>query len=408
MTELATTEVTGSPESINPAYGPIDLVILQATSFCNLDCDYCYLPDRTVKTVFDLDLIEPIFTEIFTSPYLDEQLTICWHAGEPLAVPRSFYEEAAKRIARVGHGYNNRNCWVRHSLQTNGTLINQSWCDLFIEQQIEVGVSLDGPAFIHDAHRKTRRGTGTHANVMRGIEFLQRNEIEFYVICVITQESLDHPDELFSFFVENGIRNIGFNIEELEGIHTTSSLASRDAEARYKQFIERFWDLISASNGALNLREFERIGTVLYGDCGYLRSGLTTPFVILNFDVQGNFTTFDPELLGVKTEEYGDFILGNIRHDTLDSILKTEKFRRIYEDIKAGVTLCRKTCQYFKVCGGGSACNKYWENGTFRSTETMACRLYEQIITDVVLEKFEASLGLVEKTCSALDRTGDA
>ncbi len=394
MKELGTSTVAEPTEVINPAYGPIDLVILQATPFCNLDCDYCYLPDRSDKAVFDLDLIEPIFKEIFTSPYLGEQVTICWHAGEPLAVPRSFYEEAAQRIKKASQQYNERNCWVRQSLQTNGTFINQAWCDLLMKHQIEVGVSIDGPAFLHDAHRKTRKGTGTHARVMRGIEYLQHHKIEFYVICVITQESLDHADDLFAFFVDHGIYNVGFNIEELEGIHTTSSLVSYNAEAKYKQFIERFWDLNSASNGVINLREFERIGTVLYGDCGYLRSGLTTPFVILNFDTQGNFTTFDPELLGVKTKEYGDFIFGNIRHDTLDSILKTEKFQKIYADIQAGVSLCRETCQYFRVCGGGSACNKYWENGTFRSAETMACRLYEQMITDVVLEKLENSLGL--------------
>ncbi len=51
-------------------FGPIDLVIIQATSFCNLDCDYCYLPDRQLKNRLSLDLIEPIFKNIFASPFL--------------------------------------------------------------------------------------------------------------------------------------------------------------------------------------------------------------------------------------------------------------------------------------------------------------------------------------------------
>ncbi len=394
MPEVSTKLREGQIYSMDQEFGPIDLVILQATPFCNLDCDYCYLPDRTIKTVFDLDLIEPIFREIFTSPYLGEQLTICWHAGEPLAVPRSFYEEATHRIEKVSQQYNESNCWVKQSLQTNGTLINQAWCDLFTEHQMEVGVSIDGPAFLHDAHRKTRKGTGSHVSVMRGIEFLQKNNIDLHVICVITQETLGYPDELFAFFVDHGIQNVGFNIEELEGVNTRSSLSGQEIEIKYKRFVERFWDLVSSSEGKMILREFERIGSVLYGDCERLRSGLTTPFVILNFDVHGNFTTFDPELLGVKTQDYGDFIFGNIWQDSLESIIQTDKFQRIYSDIKAGVSLCQSTCQYFRSCGGGSACNKYWENGTFRSSETMACRLYEKIIMDVVLTKLEDTLGL--------------
>ena len=374
--------------------GSIDLVIIQATSFCNLDCDYCYLPERTVKNVFNLDLIEPIFKEIFTSRFVGPEVNICWHAGEPLAVPRSFYETAFTEIARVEREYNHRHCLVRHSVQTNGTLINQAWCELFLENNIEVGLSLDGPAFLHDAHRKTRKGLGTHASVMRGVDFLHENDIEFFVICVLTQDSLDYPDEIFEFFVKNDITDIGFNVEELEGVHMSSSLATRQTEAKFRTFISRFWDLVAESNGKLSLREFERIATVLHGSGEKLRSGLTRPFEIINFDTDGNFTTFDPELLGVDVEPYGQFIFGNILNDSFESICQTAKFRQVYADIQAGVSQCRESCQYFRVCGGGSACNKYWENGTFRSTETMACRLYEQIVTDVVLEKFEASMGL--------------
>ncbi len=279
-------------------------------------------------------------------------------------------------------------------MQTNATLITQSWCDLFRDYGFTVGVSIDGPAFLHDIHRKTRKGLGTHRGVMGGIELLQKNHIPTHVICVLTRESLDYPDEIFDFFCKNHLLNIGFNVEELEGIHRNSSLQRPDTERRFRQFISRFWDRVAQSNGVISLREFEKIGSIFYGTKGKLRSGLTTPFSILNFDYQGNFSTFDPEMLGVKTQEYGDFFFGNIRDNSLTSILETEKFRRVYEDILAGVKLCRERCQYFNVCGGGSACNKYWENGTFRSSETMTCRLYEQIITDVVLDKLEAAFGL--------------
>ena len=375
-------------------FGPIDLVIIQATSFCNLDCDYCYLPDRQSKNRLSLDLIEPIFKNIFTSPFLKEDFTVCWHAGEPLAVPISFYDSALTKINEIDREFNVRKYQVRQSIQTNGTLINQAWCDLFKKYQIDIGISLDGPAFIHDNHRKTRKGVGTHASTMRGISYLQKNNIDVHIIAVITRESLDYPDEIFNFFMENGITDVGFNIEEIEGVNQSSSLKKSGTEERYRDFMKRIWELTVQTEGAFKLREFEHICTLIYTEERVTRRGLLTPFVMINIDNKGNFSTFDPELLAVKTDLYGDFILGNVLHNTFESVCHTEKFQRIYQDINKGVELCQNTCQYFGLCGGGSGSNKYWENGTFSSAETMACKYYEKIITDIVLEGFENSLGL--------------
>ena len=373
---------------ISSTFGPISLVVIQGTSFCNLDCDYCYLPNRHLKNQLSLDIIEPIFKNIFSSPFVGNGFTVCWHAGEPLTLPIDFYDTAIKSINQVNHN----EYQVRQSVQTNGTLINQAWCDLFKNYHIDVGVSLDGPAFIHDAHRKTRKATGTHAGTMRGISFLQKNNINFYVIAVISEQCLDYPDEIFNFFLENNITDVGFNIEEIEGVNQTSSLNNSKVEAKYRDFIRRFWELTVKSNGVFKLREFERICSFIYTGQRITKSGLLTPFVMLNIDNQGNFSTFDPELLSVKTNVYGDFILGNLLEESLESVCYTEKFQKIYQDINAGVQLCADTCQYFGICGGGSGSNKFWENGTFRSAETMACRYYEQIIAEIILEHWENSL----------------
>ncbi len=372
-------------------FGPINLVIIQPTSFCNLDCDYCYLPDREVKNQLSLDLIEPIFYRIFTSPFIGEGFTVCWHAGEPLTVPISFYKSAFELIEQASKKYNQTNSQFIQSVQTNATLINQAWCDFFQEYQVDVGVSIDGPAFLHDAHRKTRKGTGSHASSMRGISFLQKNEIPFYVIAVITRESLDYPDEMFNFFIENGITDVGFNMEETEGVNQLSSLDKTDIEYRYRAFMKRMWELTAQKNGEFKIREFESICNLIYHETRLNQTDMNAPFVIVNFDYLGNFSTFDPELLSVNIKPYGDFVFGNVVNDSLESICYSEKFQAVYQDMKAGVELCQKTCQYFGVCGGGAGSNKYWENGKFSSTETKACRYRTKIITDIILEKLEES-----------------
>jgi uncharacterized protein len=375
-------------------FGPIVLVVIQPTSFCNLDCDYCYLPDRHLKNTLSLDLLEPIFREVFTTPFLRGDFTICWHAGEPLAVPVRFYEAAFEAIDALATQYNHGGHYFRHSIQTNATLINDAWCELFKKYSVHVGVSIDGPAFLHDAHRKTRKGLGSHAAALRGISFLQKHDIEVQAIAVLTEDSLDYPDEIFTFFWENGITDVGFNMEETEGVHAESSLDRPGVEEKYRAFMARFWELVAATEGEFKLREFEVICSLIYADERMDKTDMNHPFMIVNIDHKGNFSTFDPELLSVKTEPYGDFIFGNVRSHSFVDACGTEKFQQIYQDTRAGVLACQETCAYFGVCGGGAGSNKYWENGTFRSTDTKACLYRIKCVTDLLLDRLESLLEL--------------
>jgi uncharacterized protein len=377
------------------SFGPIELVVIQPTTFCNLDCDYCYLPDRQLKKRLNLDLIDPIFQNIFTSQFLGECFTICWHAGEPLAVPVSFYESALELINTASDKYNTNNSRFRHSVQTNGTLITPAWCEFFQKHPFHVGVSIDGPAFIHNQHRKTLAGTDSHAMTLRGIKYLQQYDIPTSVIAVITENTLDYPDEMFNFFWENDITDIGFNMEETEGIHQQTSLQRDPAiEERYRAFMQRFWQLVATTNGKMQVREFETICSFIYTGDRQQNTDMNYPFSIISIDHLGNFATFDPELLSVKTEKYGDFVLGNVLTDSFESVCHTAKFQSIYQDMRAGVKQCQATCQYFGVCGGGAGSNKFWENGSFNSTETKACRYRTQIITDIVLAELEKKVGI--------------
>jgi len=386
---------TPNPDGDTAAgFGPVRLLVLQPTPFCNLDCDYCYLPTRDDRSRLSFEVLEAALARVLDSPYLDGGFELLWHAGEPLTMPIAFYDAATARIRQALERRGLPPQTVSQSLQTNATVIDAAWCDCFERNAIHVGVSMDGPAFLHDAHRRTRTGRPTHAAVMRGIDWLQRRGIPFQVICVLTADALEHADAMFDFFVDHGITDVGFNMEETEGENAASSLERPDGEGRYRAFLERFWQRSMAAPEALRLREFEGITALACSDQRMAATDMNTPFVIVNVDARGNVSTFDPELLSVQTEDYGDFSFGNVLQHSLRDLADSDKFQRVRAQIDAGVERCRRECAYFGLCGGGAGSNKYWEAGTFDCSETQACRYRIQIVADVVLAGMEQELGL--------------
>ena len=194
-----------------------------------------------------------VFQFVFSSGIVEQGFTVVWHAGEPMVLPVSYYERAIE----IAGAHNPGGLQVRHSFQTNGVLIDDAWCDFFKKHQVNVGVSIDGPAFLHDRNRKTRKGAGTQHRVMEGIRKLQSNEVPFHVISVLTGETLDYADELYDFYVDNEIREVAFNIEEIEGPHAASTLGAADVESRFRRFIGRFFDLVARDDLAISVREFD-------------------------------------------------------------------------------------------------------------------------------------------------------
>jgi uncharacterized protein len=377
--------ITVAGHADNP--GPLDLLVIQPTPFCNIDCSYCYLPTRQSRAKMSPEVLDATFARVFEGNLVKRGFTVVWHAGEPLVLPVDFYMQALAIIDRL----NTRAIPLEHSFQTNGMLITHAWCDFIRANPVRIGVSLDGPAFLHDAYRKTRQGQGTHARVMAGVRLLIEHEIRFHVIAVLTRPTLAFPDEMYAFFVENGVRDLGFNVEEIEGPHQTSSLEGEDIGGLYARFLSRFYDLCARDGWMLRVREFDStVGAILHGaQVDGPRTHETTPLAIVSVDCHGNFSSFSPELLGLESNRYGGFALGNVLNNGFEEALATPRFRAISIDIDAGIQRCRESCDYFGFCGGGAPVNKYFENGTFDSTETLFCRLNRQTLLDVVLNKLE-------------------
>ncbi len=325
-----------------------------------------------------------------------EALDILWHAGEPLAAGIDFFRQAlATAEDLLGDRYH-----LRHSIQTNGTLVTPAWCDLFKDKDVAIGVSLDGPEELHDANRKTLGGGGSFGRVMRGVELLRAHHIRINVLSVITSQNIERPDEMFHFFVDHQLCEIAFNVEEIEGPNLHSSLLRgtsgyASARSRYRSFMGRIAELNRLNGWPLTIREFLSLAQLIQKwrecpanipDAPEQRMG-----AIVTMTRDGVVYSWSPELASSLPGTLDRFSLGNIRDvASIDEFFLTERARAIQQEIDRGVEMCRKQCEYFSLCGGGSPANKFYERGTFATTETLKCALQTQELVEVILSAFSS------------------
>ncbi len=368
---------------------PLGLLVLQPTTFCNIDCSYCYLSHRSENNRMNASTVRAVARFVRGMPIREERLSVVWHAGEPMTAPVTFYEDAFRELQSSAAPMR-----FNHHFQTNGILINDDWCALFKKWSVQIGISIDGPKEIHDAHRVDRSKRGTYDRVMRGIDKLREHEIPFTVIGVLTEDALRSPDESWRFFESLGATQLAFNVEEVEGINPLSSLSRSEAAGSFRDFLRRLATLRHA-NPSIRVREFDGMRghlTAPHGN-GVMRAD-NMPGAIINIDFAGNVTTFSPELLGTEHGRYGTFEWGNVHNDDWRAIVSSTGFKMAYADILAGIQRCRDSCAYFSVCGGGNPSNKLAELGTFVGTETQYCRLHVQAFADIVIEDLEKELGI--------------
>ena len=370
------------PQSDPPA---IRVVVVQPTPFCNIDCRYCYLPRRTDTTVMTPSTVRTLFERVFESGWTSDELTVIWHAGEPLVVPPAFYENAFQTIAALRP----HSVRVQHSMQTNGMLISPEWCELFKRWHVGVGVSIDGPRRFNDANRLTRTGRSTFDQALAGLRLLRREQVPFHVISVLSHGSMDAAQEFLDFFVAEGIEDVCFNVEESEGAHVSDLFSGDEPQRRFRSFLDTFWRLARQGGRIRFIREIDgMLPRVFRPQADRIGNVQVEPFGMLNVDCNGNVSTFSPELLGLKNADYEDFLIGNIHTAPLEDMRRGAALHALSRDIAAGVEVCRQSCEYFSVCGGGAPVNKLFENGSFKTGRTSFCDLTQKVPIDLILEAF--------------------
>lgn len=194
-----------------PFSRPLYIMAKPAGALCNLACDYCYYLEKSklyphhASSVMSDELLEKFVKEYILAQTLP-QVLFTWHGGETLMRPLSFYQKAMDLQRKYAQGRMIDNC-----IQTNGTLLTDEWCRFFYENHWLVGVSIDGPQKYHDAYRKNRQEVPSFAQVMKGIELLNKYNVEWNAMAVVNRLNADAPLEFYHFFKQIGCHYIQFS-----------------------------------------------------------------------------------------------------------------------------------------------------------------------------------------------------
>lgn len=177
---------------------------------CNLRCTYCYYLDKEEllhggQTVMSASLLEKYIVQHLEASG-GSPVFFSWHGGEPTLAGVGFFRQAAAWQKK----YRKPEQQVFNGIQTNATLLNDTWCRFFTDENFMVGVSLDGTQPFHDLYRQNRQGQSTFYRTMKGLELLRAYGIPFEILCVVHRDNVKAPLEVYRFFRSLGARFITF------------------------------------------------------------------------------------------------------------------------------------------------------------------------------------------------------
>ena len=166
---------------------------------CNLDCTYCFFLSKeklypNSRFRMSDETLETYIRQVIESQRAPE-VTISWQGGEPTLMGLDFFKRAMDYVTH----YTRPGVTVGHTMQTNGILLNEAWCEFFREHNFLIGLSLDGPQAMHDTYRVDKGGAPTFHKVLRAARLLQEHQVEFNILTTVNAANADHPLEVYRF-----------------------------------------------------------------------------------------------------------------------------------------------------------------------------------------------------------------
>jgi uncharacterized protein len=370
----------------------LNLLTIQTTRACNQRCLYCYQDGGSFKSSerITFDIIKKLIDDLMSYHEAigsSERISITFHGGEPLLLGHNFFRDVLAHL-RALEGAQKRDIFSL-SVQSNLTLLDQLYCDIFKEYNVSISTSIDGPSWLHNKFR----GSGdvdNHASVMRHVDLARKNGLNVGAICIITADKLSHAQDIYDFFCAHSM-NFKTNPPFLHGqAHKNRDLVGISVD-EYTAFIINLFDLWYAKKPKVIVENlFDIIAIVLNG------AGAGS---CMNSNCSEKHITITPDgdcYTCGRTTGNPTFCYGNIKRSSISDMGESRKLRYLTNRVPDNIEVC-SGCNFRQVCFSGCMYEAYLQHGTIYSPDrnceafkAIYTHIHNRIKTDLIVELLKA------------------
>lgn len=331
-------------------------------SVCNIDCTYCFYlekealyPERNTRWQMSDETLER-----YIGQHIDAQsgdnVTFAWQGGEPTMMGLAFFRRVIALCDKYANGKK-----ITHALQTNGILLDDAWARFFAEHRFLIGLSIDGPAPLHNQYRVNRTGKGTHDRVMAAMALLKAHHVEFNTLTVVGKHNVEHAREVYEFLVAAGSRYIQF-IPLVERLSNDASSALQlvlpgESAARLAPWTVPSWqfgDFLRQIFDVWVRRDVESVSVQMFDVAMAAWTG-QPPVLCVHSATCGHAFALESngDLYNCDHFVYPEHKLGNIHQQTIHELNHSERAIAFGEAKETTLTADCRRCEFRPVCHGG-------------------------------------------------------
>lgn len=334
----------------------LSILIKPASGNCNMECEYCFYEStkefrkENSDKRMSLETLENIVKKAFD--FDKEGIAFAFQGGEPTLVGLDFYKEFIKFKDK----YNKNNISVNMSMQTNGYNIDEKWAEFFKKENFLVGLSIDGPRYIHNKYRTLKDGKGTFDDILKAKKILDEKGVQYNVLTVINSGNYFKAKDIYNFYKKNKIFFVQFIPCLDSGFEQTGNHSFSLKPSMYEMFLKEFFDLWYEDykrGSAISVRLFENICAMMLGmmpeSCEFMGK------CSIQNVIESDGSIYPCDFYVTQQNE-----LGNINEIEFEDIPKSKPAIRFVET-ESPLNKC-KTCKYGILCKGG--CKRYRDIST--------------------------------------------
>lgn len=371
----------------------LDILIKPASGLCNMRCNYCFydkLLSRSAevrKSIMSEDVLEALIRKAFEEA--EESISFTFQGGEPTLAGLEFFKYFTDCVkARCNPGMR-----VYFSIQTNGLLLNEQWCDFFLDHNFLVGLSIDGIPDLHDMNRIDMPGKGTYTRIAATYAMLQEKGVDTNILCVVTGQTALSSQAVYQGLKKLGCRYMQFipcldPPEKPRGCNPYSLTPDR-----YARFLKTVFDLWYR-----DWQDGNYYSVRLFDDYVRLAAGLT-PATCATSGRCGLYAVAEADGSIFPCDFYvqDQWKLGNILEQPMRELLNGALSGAFIRESNIRPEACT-ACKYQKLCRGG--CKRDWQL-TGADLENYYCRAFRDFF-DYAYDRLML-MGKMERTAYEME-----